>query len=97
MQNVVQGCDIVFASERVFSCGDLIQDDTHGKHVGSAIHVLSKGLFWGHIGRFAFDLACGGFAGRASRGFGNTEVHEFHHAVVRDHDVLGGDVPMDQA
>ena len=71
----------------------LIQNDAGGKDVRSRVDFQAGRLLGGHVSEFSFQdpgLRAVQFEFR----LGNSEVDDFHLSVVRDHDVLRRDVPV---
>jgi hypothetical protein len=79
-----------FASQR------LVEDDPQAVHVAAAVHcsAIPAGLFRGHVGRGAKDLAVQGHGDLAGVPLGQPKIHQVGRAVLTQQDVGGLHVPV---
>ena len=76
----------------------LVKDAAGRIEVGAHVHTLAAGLFGAQVLSCTHHaLGLGHSGGRVVHGPGDAEVHDFDDALLRDHDVAGLDVPVDDA
>ena len=73
----------------------LIKHNASGVDIGTGIDMAAPGLLWGDIMHGANGLL--GHGNLGSGGTGDAEVRHLNAAVPEHHDVLGLDVPVDDA
>ena len=89
--------------ERVPARTQLIQHDAEREDIGRAVYGFPARLFRRHVPERAGEHAhlCGGCFCRGLRRqhvpARQSEIEEFHHAVIPDHDVFRFDVAMNEA
>ena len=77
------------------ACHHLIHHDTQGIQVTAVVRVAALGLLWGNVVHTSQCLLGQRIA--FVHDPGDAEVHDLHGAVFQHHDVVGLDIPMDDA
>ena len=90
----LHGDDFVFALEQPVVGQALPEHRPGGKNIRTVVDGVGLDLLWRHVTELALD-APGLGLGQAPHCLGDAEVDELHHAEVRDQDVLGAHVPVD--
>ena len=100
LQDRGDGGDSSIPLKRPLSRGHLVENNAHGKNVGSGIDGFALGLLRRHVGRGAQNLSLCGHAAIANHGgtfspgvrrheLGQTEVQHLYPAFFVEHDVYG--------